>query len=62
GKDDQVIPHKHGVIAKELTNGTLKLIEKCGHMPYFEHPELFNKIVIDFLNDNMSKSNGKRKK
>lgn len=62
GKNDQVIPYKHGFIAKELTNGTLKLMEKCGHMPYFEYPELFNKILLEFLNENKSKSNGKRKK
>ncbi|MCE7734419.1 MAG: alpha/beta hydrolase [Candidatus Heimdallarchaeota archaeon] len=60
GKEDQVIPYQHGVIAKKLTNGKLELMDECGHMPYFEYPELFNKIVINFLN-NSKKSNGKIK-
>jgi pimeloyl-ACP methyl ester carboxylesterase len=58
GKNDQVIPHKHGKIAQELTNGTLELMDKCGHMPYFEYPEIFNKLVLDFLKNN-KKVNGR---
>lgn len=61
GKQDQVIPYEHGRVAKRLTNGKLELIDKCGHMPYFEYPDLFNKIVIKFLS-NSKKSNGKPSK
>jgi proline iminopeptidase len=32
-----------------IKNSTLKFIEKCGHMPWLEQPELTWKIVNDFL-------------
>ncbi len=64
GKNDQVIPYKHGLIAKEMTNGTLQLIDQCGHMPYIEYPEIFNKMIFDFLDENgiPNKTKVKRKK
>ena len=34
---------------KRLQNGELVIFDKCGHMPNTEHPEKFNKTVIDFL-------------
>ncbi|OLS26139.1 MAG: 2-hydroxy-6-oxo-6-(2'-aminophenyl)hexa-2,4-dienoic acid hydrolase [Candidatus Heimdallarchaeota archaeon LC_2] len=52
GKNDRIIPYKHGIVAKEMTNGTLELIDQCGHMPYIEYPEKFNNLIFDFLYDN----------
>lgn len=34
-----------------LANARLELIPACGHAPMIEHPETFNQLVIDFLND-----------
>jgi pimeloyl-ACP methyl ester carboxylesterase len=32
-----------------IENSTLAFIDKCGHMPWLEHPEQTWKIVDDFL-------------
>ncbi|HLE55478.1 MAG TPA: alpha/beta hydrolase [Rhodothermia bacterium] len=34
-----------------LANARLELIPSCGHAPMIEHPETFNRLVIDFLDD-----------
>ncbi|HEY2582973.1 MAG TPA: alpha/beta hydrolase [Mucilaginibacter sp.] len=50
GRDDQFTPV---AIAEELTsnldNSKLVIIEDAGHMPNLEHPNEFNKAVLDFL-------------
>ncbi|MGH9910583.1 MAG: alpha/beta fold hydrolase, partial [Nitrososphaerales archaeon] len=53
GKDDDLIPVKYcePFIAK-MDNCRLLLIEKCGHRPHAEKPSIFNKAVIDFLEEN----------
>ena len=35
---------------KAIEGSQLELFEKCGHWPQHEHPELYNKIAIEFLN------------
>jgi 2-hydroxy-6-oxonona-2,4-dienedioate hydrolase len=37
---------------EELPKGKLVTLEKCGHMPYIEHPDVFNTAVLRFLNEN----------
>ncbi|MCU0430887.1 MAG: alpha/beta hydrolase [Cytophagaceae bacterium] len=32
-----------------IPNSKLRFIDKCGHAPMMEHPEIFNKYVDDFL-------------
>ncbi len=45
-----MIPPSQSVEAQKLLpRATLVELEECGHMPYFEKPVEFNKIVIDFL-------------
>jgi pimeloyl-ACP methyl ester carboxylesterase len=50
GTDDNVTPpfvaHE---FKKLLPNSELKFIEKCGHAPMMERPQIFNEILSDFL-------------
>ena len=53
GKQDRVIPVAHADIAvKNIPGARLELFDNCGHMPMFEQPEKFNRLVLDFLNKN----------
>ena len=50
GKQDRIIPPAHADIAARMMPGArLHLFDNCGHMPQLEHPEKFNKLVLDFL-------------
>ena len=50
GKQDAVIPLKQAYYAKEkIPDSKLHIVEQCGHMPNFEKPEEFNRVVLDFL-------------
>ncbi|MET4143061.1 alpha/beta hydrolase [Pedobacter sp. UYP1] len=50
GKNDQVTPPD---VAEEfhqlLPNSELNWVDKCGHVPMMEHPEIFNKYLSTFL-------------
>ena len=51
GENDLVTPPE---VAREfkslLPNSKLEWIEKCGHAPMMEHPNEFNKILFNWLN------------
>ena len=50
GKEDRVLPPKHGYFAKQkLPNATLEIVEGCGHLTFFERPDVFNRLVLTFL-------------
>ena len=50
GEKDRVLPLKHGHLAKEkLRNAKLEIMEGCGHIPFFERSEEFNRAVLSFL-------------
>jgi pimeloyl-ACP methyl ester carboxylesterase len=49
GKEDAMIPVKFAEPFVKMKNCRIILVEKCGHRPHSERPELFNKIVVDFL-------------
>jgi 4,5:9,10-diseco-3-hydroxy-5,9,17-trioxoandrosta-1(10),2-diene-4-oate hydrolase len=50
GEKDRVLPLKHAYRGKKnLPNAELKIIEGCGHIPFFERPEEFNRLVLEFL-------------
>jgi len=50
GKDDPVTPKFVGEKFNELIdNSQLFIVDKCGHAPMMERPEIFNKILADFL-------------
>ncbi len=52
GKEDRLIPVKYcEPFITKMENCKLLLIEKCGHRPHAEKPDLFNKVVIDFLQE-----------
>jgi len=50
GKEDQILPIKHGHLSKEkLPNAELKIMDGCGHIPFFERSDEFNRLVLKFL-------------
>ena len=50
GNADRVIPVAHArIAASKIPEAKLHIWEQCGHMPMFEHPGKFNKLVLDFL-------------
>lgn len=52
GKQDATVPLSHGEFAaKTMPNAHLVVIDKCGHVPMFDQPETFNRLVLDFLKE-----------
>ena len=52
GEKDRVLPLKHGHLAREkLPNAKLEIMEGCGHIPFFERSEEFNRAVLSFLSE-----------
>ncbi len=52
GEKDRVLPLKHGYLGKEkLPNAKLKIMEGCGHIPFFERADEFNRAVLAFLSE-----------
>jgi pimeloyl-ACP methyl ester carboxylesterase len=50
GRQDPIIPVAHGVRAARLIpNARLHVFERCGHMPLWEYPEDFVRLVLEFL-------------
>ncbi|TNE71961.1 alpha/beta hydrolase [bacterium] len=56
GKDDAITPPETAHLFHQLLpDSTLKWIEKCGHAPMTEHPNLFYSICTDFLQQQSNK-------
>jgi pimeloyl-ACP methyl ester carboxylesterase len=52
GEKDRVLPLKHGHLAREkLPNAKLEIMVGCGHIPFFERSEEFNRAVLSFLSE-----------
>lgn len=50
GDRDQVIPLDYGnLMAKQLPKARFVVIKGAGHMPFYEKPDEFNRLVLDFL-------------
>lgn len=50
GEFDQSVSRDFGVEAQRLIPGaTLRIVEGCGHFPYWERTAEFNRIVLDFV-------------
>lgn len=50
GEQDRIIPVKHAYIAAAgLPNSQLEIFSNCGHHPYLEYPERFDRLVLEFL-------------
>ncbi|KEA62880.1 Beta-ketoadipate enol-lactone hydrolase [Marinobacterium lacunae] len=52
GENDRLFPVEYGVNAVAMMpNATLFKIKEAGHLPLMDQPEIFNKAVVNFLND-----------
>lgn len=50
GLDDRITPPEVALHFHDfLINSEVKFIEKCGHVPMLEQPEMFNRFVMEFL-------------
>jgi pimeloyl-ACP methyl ester carboxylesterase len=50
GRQDRIIPLEVGeLLARDIANSTLKIIEECGHAPQEEKPEETVPLVLEFL-------------
>ena len=50
GEEERAVPLETGVAAHELLAGSeLAVIAAASHAPYFERPEEFNQVLLDFL-------------
>jgi pimeloyl-ACP methyl ester carboxylesterase len=50
GDRDRIIPVKHAYIAAaKLPNNRLHIFPNCGHHPYLEYPDKFNRLVLEFM-------------
>lgn len=52
GKQDRAFPVRHAEIAMQnLPNAKLQIFDPCGHLPYLEYADEFNRLVLEFLSD-----------
>ncbi len=50
GDCDRIIPAKHADIAATgIPNNQLQIFPNCGHHPYLEYPDKFNRSILEFL-------------
>lgn len=50
GRNDRVVPLEGSLrLLSTLENSNLVVFNKCGHWAQFEHADLFNRLVLDFL-------------
>lgn len=53
GRDDRVVPYEHSLILlANIPNSRLSLINRCGHWTMIEHAKEFNRLVIEFVQNN----------
>jgi pimeloyl-ACP methyl ester carboxylesterase len=57
GRHDHIFPPSHADSAlKRLANGRIEIFEESGHTPQIEEPDRFNRLVLDFLGQPISRS------
>jgi len=50
GREDRIVPVECGAqYARLLPDATLRVLERCGHLPPVEQPDAFAGLVLDFL-------------
>jgi pimeloyl-ACP methyl ester carboxylesterase len=50
GREDRIVPVICGdQYRKRLPNATLTVLDRCGHLPPIEQPDVFARLVLDFL-------------
>ena len=50
GKSDYLLTEHKDAVMTLFPNAQLKVVANAGHWPHAEQPELFNKLVLQFLN------------
>ncbi len=62
GRQDRILPVSQGIdAAKEIPGAHLHIFERCGHMPNIEYPEEFNRLVLEFLDEERGARDAGRK-
>jgi len=52
GEEDEVMPAELMAVAQRLIPGArMEVVPSAGHSVYFEEPETFNRLVLEFLAD-----------
>ncbi|HKX81865.1 MAG TPA: alpha/beta fold hydrolase [Nitrososphaera sp.] len=51
GKEDIMIPARFAWPYLRMKNSRAVLLERCGHRPHAERPEIFNALVLGFLKE-----------
>jgi pimeloyl-ACP methyl ester carboxylesterase len=50
GSRDRVVPLEHAILfTRNITGAKLTIMRGCGHRPFYQKPEKFNKIMFGFL-------------
>src|SRR5215510_10250465 len=50
GREDRIVPVECGELYRRgLPSSTLTVLERCGHLPPIEQPDVFARLVLDFL-------------
>lgn len=50
GREDRAVPLAYGeAYAQGIPGAMLEVLDRCGHLPPFEHPERFAKLALGFL-------------
>lgn len=58
GREDRILPVSQAVdAAGRIPGARLHIFERCGHMPNIEHPEEFNRRVLEFLQQDRGPAN-----
>jgi len=51
GRQDRVLPVSHARATRAIPGARVEILDNCGHLPPLEHPDPFNRIVLDFMSD-----------
>jgi 2-hydroxy-6-oxonona-2,4-dienedioate hydrolase/2,6-dioxo-6-phenylhexa-3-enoate hydrolase len=50
GRNDRVVPLENGLrLVSSIPNSRLVVLNQCGHWAQYEHSDVFNRLVTDFL-------------
>ncbi|WP_346294273.1 alpha/beta fold hydrolase [Sphaerothrix gracilis] len=50
GKQDRAFPVSHAEVAAQgIADAELRIFDHCGHLPYLEYADEFNRAVLEFL-------------
>ena len=50
GREDKIVPVGCGEqYRRQIPHATLKVLDRCGHLPPIEHPDVFADLVLNFL-------------